>query len=361
MPSAEEHELTENATRAMMTRVASPEEIEYLKQAEGQKTRRRIVLTVGLIVPLLIILAILLPKPKPPETVLEWPRDAKGEFLDAFEPAPSGGVKDGGYAILYPGNPGAKVTQVPGGVIIETRIGRKLNVPLRVILKEDENPHYVELTRDQMVAEWKDEVSREEGRWSIGLPYATVYFIGGENGIPYKRVAYQRDDGQQWFGLASILRTGKKRIVLRAEVPVGEEARAENLLWDINLDPATAFERAAWEGGPAAARVDAPAVLRDVRVELDRMAPATWSSIEALLVSVLAQSVREGKTEQEQEAVALLARLRERQALWFNAQRIAREDALAQGDQARAQRIADLCKAVFSNIEDQRYYSVRKW
>jgi hypothetical protein len=36
-------------------------------------------------------------------------------------------------------------------------------VPLRVILKEDENPHYVELNPRPMVAEWKDEVSREEG------------------------------------------------------------------------------------------------------------------------------------------------------------------------------------------------------
>jgi hypothetical protein len=169
----------------------------------------------------------------------------------------------------------------------------------------------------------------------------------------------QRDDGQQWFGLASILRTGKKRIVLRAEVPVGEEARAENLLWDITLIPQRQFERAAWDGGPAAARGDAPAVLRDVARGTGPDGAGHLVSIEALLVSA-GPSVREGKTEQEQEAVALLARLRERRPYGSSPSGSPGKTRWAQ-DQARAQRIADLCKAVFSNIEDQRYYSVRKW
>ena len=57
----------------------------------------------------------------------------------------------------------------------------------------------------------------------------------------------------------------------------------------------------------------------------------------------------------------LLIALRERQALWFNGQKLARDAAEAQKDKVRAARLTELTKAVFSSLNDKRYYEVRKW
>ena len=63
----------------------------------------------------------------------------------------------------------------------------------------------------------------------------------------------------------------------------------------------------------------------------------------------------------ETEAAGLLAKLREREALWFNSQQLAFDAAVMQGSIKKAKKIAEFTKGIFSNMEDQRYYTVRKW
>jgi hypothetical protein len=84
------------------------------------------------------------------------------------------------------------------------------------------------------------------------------------------------------------------------------------------------------------------------------------------LEAAVRRAVADDNAEQEKEALELLAALREQQALWFHEQMCKREAALmAQTDEEAtaesARRVAELCKAVFSDPSDQRFYEVRKW
>jgi len=91
------------------------------------------------------------------------------------------------------------------------------------------------------------------------------------------------------------------------------------------------------------------------------MAPATWIETESQLSGLLTKAARDDNKEVEAEALALLARLREREALWFNSQQLAFDAAVMQGSVKKARKIAEFTKGIFSNNEDQRYYAVRKW
>lgn len=350
----------EGATRAMQTRVAGMEEIEFLRTLERQWLRKRIILGICVGVPLLALLIFLWPRKLPPETEIEWPKDANGDYIDAFVPAPSGGFKDGGFDIAFPGLPGWKSTAIPGGIRIETRIGRDRDVPLVFVLQEDADNRYVEMERKAVLEEWMKQIAGEGGeRWNFDLP-GQLYFIGNENGLPCLPVSYQRDGKGSWFGWAHLFRHGRRRIVLRIEVPVTDRLRANNIITKTFINVSPTMERTFWEGGAEMPKRDVTDILRQVRPELDRMAPATWSELESILVGAIRKAAKEGNAEKEKEALDLLVRLRDQAALWFNSQRLAKLDADARGNAKRAAQIADFCKAVFSGMDDRRYFTVRK-
>lgn len=349
-------------TRAMQTRAASPEEIELLRVTEQKKVQRQV--TVGLMVaiPLLILLYVLWPKSLPPEKEFGWPRTAAGEYMDAFEPAPSGGAKEGGYDICYPGTPGAVKKSIAGGLAITCSLGRDFNVPMRIVLQEEMDKALAQLSRMDMVKEWIQQLASSGGSWNFDPPSPSVLFIGKERGLATLRVTYHRDgkDGS-WFGVATVLRHGTRRISLRAEAPAVERVRAERVLSAQFIRPSIDFGRTCWEPATALATMSDEDILRTVRQELDRLAPGTWTETEILLNALLTRAALGEKQEMESEAVGLLSKLREREALWFNSQQLAFDAAIMQGNNKKAGKIAEFCKGVFSNVEDQRYYTVRKW
>jgi hypothetical protein len=348
-------------TRAMQTRAAAPEEIEFLKVAEQKKVRRRITLGLVVAIPLLLLVIILRPKIPPPEKEFEWPKNAAGEYLDGFEAAPSGGIKDGGYDISYPATPGFRKRSIAGGLAMECNVGRDLNVPVRVYLQEELDKKFAGMSRTAFVEDWIQQMTASGGRWNFDRPSPSVIFMGKENGIPGIRVTYQRDGDGTWFGVATVIRHGIRRIVVRAEAPTTERARAERILSAQYFRPSSDFLRAYWEPVSEVPRMAESDILRQVRQELDRMAPATWMETESLLAGLLTKVGLDAKPEVETEAIGLLARLREREALWFNSQQLAFDAAVMQGSPKKALKIAEYSKGIFSNPEDQRYYTVRKW
>jgi hypothetical protein len=348
-------------THAMQTRAASPEELEFLRVTEQKRVKRR--MTIGLLVgiPLLILVIVFRPRTPPPEVEFEWPRDKAGDYLDAFVPAPNGGIREGGYDIGFPATPGYKKGKISGGLAIECAIGRDLSVPMRIYLQEETDKRFLDMDREAVVGDWMTQSAASGGRWNFDKPAPAVSFIGKENGIPYIRVAYQRDAGGAWFGVATVIRHGARRIAVRAEAPATERVRAEKILSAKFLRPSVDFERSYWEP-PAALPSGAEDVLMSqVRQELDRMAPATWAEIETLLAAALTKAARGGNAEVEAQGLQALMRLREREALWFNSQQLAFDASVMQGNYKKAARIAEFSKAVFSSLEDQRYYTVRKW
>ncbi len=351
----------EGETRAMQTRAVSPEEIEFLKTAEHKKVRQRMTLGLVIAIPLLLLVIIFRPRTPPPEKEFAWPKNEAGEYLDAFEPAPSGGIKDGGFNILYPGTAGASKKSISGGVAVSCRIGRDLDIPMQVILQEELDKKFAGMTRAALVEDWMQQMVASGGRWNFDKPSLSVAFLGKENGIPAIRITYQRDGDGSWFGVATLMRHGIRRIAIRAEAPAIERVRAERILSSKFMTPSIDFCRSYWEPVqdlPKAAEAD---ILRQVRQELNRVAPATWGETESVLAGLLTKAVSEGNTEVETQALQLLARLREREALWFNSQQLAFDAAVMQGSPKRAKKIAEFTKGIFSNDEDQRYNTVRKW
>ena len=353
----------EGATHAMQTRVATPEEITLLRVNEQKRARRRLVISVVIAAPALLAAGYVYNQmtKKNIETVIGWSKNDKGEYLDAFEPALNGGRKDGGYDVMYPGNGTFRKTALAGGFVLEGRIGLKLDVPMRTILQEEEEIRLVALNRKEMVEDWIRQISASGGKWNFDAPSSVILFFGSKNGVPFTRVTYLREGNGSWFGTASILRHGSRRIVVRVEVPSAEQIRSDEVMAATPIWVSDAFEFAQWEGDPTMAHLSVEDALSQARKDIERMAPATWVAQEKVLIGLLTKAVQAGQSEAESEALQLLVKLREKQALWFNGQQFAFEAALSRGEPAKAEKLAEFAKAVFSNMEDLRYSSVRKW
>ncbi len=349
----------EGGTRIMQTRVASQEEIDFLRAAEHRRARRKLALIVVAVGAFVLLALLLWPRRPAPETTLSWPRDAAGNYLDAFVPAPSGSFEEGGYELAFPGVPGWTSQSIPGGVAVATRAGRDHDVPLKLFLVERLDPREVQIDRLQSLAEWKDEVKQSGGHWNFDPPSA-VFYLGDANGIPCVSLAYQREDDAPWHGMATLFRHGRRRVVLRVEVPAAERVRAEQIVSTLFLHVSQDFVNRHWEGSSEPPRGEAAQLIRRARLELEHIAPSAWAQVGTMIIDALRLATLHDQPEQEQEAMVLLLRLRDRQTIWFNAQRLAFFNALAQGDDLQAGRIAEFCKAVFSSDLDQRYYTIRR-
>ncbi len=350
-------------TRAMQTRMVSPEELELLRTVEQARIRKRLVLSIVAAVPALLLLILFRPRPLPPETDIVWPRDEQSRPIQAVEPAPGGGLREGGFDLLVPGAASRRTTPLADGVQVDTVIGRDGDVPFRLVLHEQSDKRYALMGREQLVSEWMEETLRNESGWNFDPPQARLGFYGFEQGIPFTRVPYLRQEGREaWDGMACLFRHGRRRFVLRVETPASERLRTERMLFMRYVKPSVVFERSHWEAeDDTVEKAATEDMLAQIRRDLARVAPLTWARLESRLKAVLIKAVAEDDSAAYREALDMLADLRARQARWFNSQALARDNARAQGDKLQALRIAELAKAVFSNPDDRRYYQVRRW
>ncbi|MFH0907376.1 MAG: FHA domain-containing protein [bacterium] len=346
----------EGMTRAMQTRAAGQDELEFLRSMDRHRARNRVLLMAGIVLVVGIVAVLLVTRQPEVETTISWPTDEEGEMIEGREESPLGG-----FALIYPKTSDSKVSTIPGGIMAECALGRRGDLQMRVTLEETVDDRYVKETIEDSITRWKEQVTAENPRWNIDTPIPVNLFLGNDNGILFKILPYQRQDDESWSGLASILRHGRRFIVVRAEVPSGDRARAEEILYNRFLDPTTEFVRSHWEGSRDIPNTSTADILGRAHEELRRLAPATWDDVEEQLASALQKSVIEKNEDYEKDAMEMLVTLRNKKALWYNEQLVQKEAALAQGDAERVRRIAEFCKAVFSSLHDQRYYEVRKW
>jgi hypothetical protein len=360
------------ATLMMQTRVAGAEELDFLRHQELK--RGRMVLGGGILLAGIIVIAAIIfwPKPPPPETELEWPKDAAGEYCDKFEPAPVvKGMADGGFDLVYPAAPGCfKVERDPEGIRIVTKVGRDRNIPmvLTLLVKEENPPRLVEEDRavsiNAWLEEWKKSVIAEGGTCNVDKLSPINFYGKQEKGIPFQFASYERNEASgkaSWTGTVCFFRHGRRMFVLRTELPANERVRGEGFLFNKYVFPSQAFIRSHWEGSSSLMKTDTGELIRQARIELDRMAPAAWPQVEVMVYGSLRKAARDFNTEQEQEAMKLLERLRERQSLWFNQQRLKYDNAWVTKDDKAKPPIKRQGEAVFSDPEDQRYHIIRRW
>lgn len=347
---------SDGMTRAMQTRVAGEDEIAYLRNAERQRARSRVLLIAGGVLIAGIVGAILATHRPEPETTVAWPVDANGEMIEGRVESPLGG-----FSLVYPKTDDAEVKTSAGGVQVACTLGQRRDMPVRIALEETVDDRHAQETIEQSIARWKAQLAASGAKWNVDSPLPMNLFVGEDNGILFKTIPYQRQDDASWSGLASVLRHGRRLIIVRVEVHSADRARAEEVLYNRFIDPTTAFVRSHWEGAPELPKASTADILSRAREEMRRLAPATWVDVEEQLASALRKAVAEKKADDEKDALEMLTTLRGRKALWYNEQVCQKEAAVAQGDEARVRRITEMCKAVFSDLNDQRFYDVRKW
>ncbi|MDD2600736.1 MAG: FHA domain-containing protein [Kiritimatiellae bacterium] len=351
----------EGATRTMQTRAATPDEIQTLKDHEVRRAKRKVIVIIGAIAVLLAIGVIFRPRRPPPELEIEWPKNKQGAYQHRFEPGPSGGIAKGEYDLRYPDNGTFKKGELVGGYMFSGFVGRDLNVPVRIFLQEEVDLRLASMTQPQIVSDWIEMVSGGGGVWRFNEPSTLAIFFGEKNGIPYTRVTYLRDDNGSWFGVASVFRHGRRRIVARAEAPANEQVRVENMLSSRLIYVADELEFSYWPYTQGLSALSVKDELDEVRHDLERMAPGTWMSLDKQLCALLSRVVPQEDAVSEKESLRLLSKLRESEALWFNSQQLSFESCKLSGDLKMARKVSVFTKGVFSEMSDQRYYTVRKW
>ena len=362
-PTGDHEPESDGATHAMVTRMATPEEIASLKIDEQKRARQKLYLASALLLPVVATAIWYFWPPATPPYEIDWPKDAQGNYQDAFAPAPGGGREAGGYDVMYPGNGTFVITPTDLGFICQGRVGHAMNIPVRIILGEENDVSFIKLNRDELMRDWMRKIAEDGGKWNFDKPSSSPIILGRNNGVPCFRVAYFREEGGGiWYGSAIIVRRGTRRIVARMEVPESEQGRVDQLMGVQLLWFSENYEYAQWEAVPLEkTTVSLERELAQASKELERLAPATWVAQEAVLMGILTVSVHNGNQAAEKEALALLTALRQKQALWFNGQRFAFDAAIMRNEIAKARKLAEFAKAVFSNVEDFRYSKVRKW
>lgn len=354
-------------TNVLQTRVATAEEMDFLRLQEKKKTQGRYVwyalAAVGVIAIMFIIYQF---RPPPPEQTLSWPRDSKGKALDKFIPLKNGdSYETGKFSLLVPDVKGTVIKDSADGMEVSTFVGRDKDVQLRVILSVKKSKQFLNEDRMTTFRNWMKEVSASGGLWNFDPP-SDLMFIGQNNGLPCLRVAYRREaENKSWYGEALFFRCGDERIVRQAEIPTGERIRGERIVSGevyLRLSPQWITDH--WEGSPEQLRDGTPRdMLNEARLLLTKMSPATWSKTYLLIRSVLIASTASGDNALVEEALAQLRVLRDRQRSWYNAQKLAylREKQLK--NEAGMARIRESCKAVFSSEDDLRCLNIRrnKW
>lgn len=332
-------------TRAQKTVFVPKEELDRRLHEEQKKGRKRVLLILGVAIPIMILLMVFFPKPA---------YEGKLEYDDSYDD----GVADaplGGFKIVYPKNGSSKIQPTADGLIVSTLLGRKQDVRLVITLQESISNKWATQSSETSLHEW---IASHPDQ-TYGLPFGK--FEGSQNGVWVWNLPYVRSNGSL-VGETRLFFNGRHLEAISAEVPAENQGRAESMYKDYTyFEFPSGFEDSSWTGQSSTNHVVPSVIFSQIEIDLRRNAPLTWASIARQLQLVLCQSVAENVPTDEEQALRLLAALRQQQASWFNSQNLLYMN-LTRGKDDRA--VADLkhrCEAVFSDPADNRYFEVRKW
>lgn len=336
-------------TLAFQTRAASDEELDNIKKAYRVKRQRKVFLIAFPIV-LFFVLAVVLYfylKPRSEEFVT-WPKDKQGNFLNGFQQtAPY-------LAIVYPKAAGCVVQTKDGVTEIETRIGKFQDVRLHMIVTGNREPATLLQDHPAAFEAWMEKMRDREPTISFGGDRSTVFLNCSRGaGIPLSFVSCTRRVGNDDFwGIASFLRSADNIHTMMIEIPVSEKWRGERFLRSQIVNMVIyAIRRSEehWEGAASYRRDSAVANdLYEAGRFMEREAPVYWGRIFYLLRSALIKSAAAGDQEAQAQARKMLVKLREQQTIWYNTQKLAYQYADRNGDRGTMNSIQSTAESVFS-------------
>jgi len=364
-PSEPEAAVDANETIAMQTRMASAEELEYMKNSHEKKKLRKtgLWLVVGVVLIAALIGSYYGFIYKAPEKYVSWPVDETGKALEAVAK-----MDDCPYVndldFKYPDVPTASIKKEAGRITVATALGKYQDVPLHLILEYFQDKSAVTQERTVTFEKWMATKTTGSENWNFDL-IQPIAFYQSDHGVPYLCVPYSRtEDNESYVGYAVQIRMADWVFILMKEIPTREEWRAR---WYIQQ---VAFFRFSpdflnnhWEGTNTYQQGQPTAILAEAKSLLRRNSPSVWSKAEYLLRSVLCQAQLANDQQCLKDALELKRELRNSQKEYFNQQKISYLLAKNNKHQKEMKRISSELRDVFTSEEDLRFHKIRqnKW
>lgn len=349
----------------METRMASPEELEYLRGSHERKKIRR----VGVWLFAAVFLAAVLIGVyffffhRPPEKYVSWPVDESGkELAKVVQMDDCPYQKD--LDIKYPDVPGATVDKAPGKITVCTALGKYHDVPLRLILEYFQDKKSLTIGRTASLEAWMADKTTGSENWNFDL-IQPVAFYQYAHGVPYLCVPYSRtEDNESYVGYAVQMRMADWTFILMKEIPTRDRWRAEWFIQAVSFFRfSKKFLMEHWEGTDDFPKGEPAAIVAEAKALLRRRSPTVWYKSEYLLRGALCQAQGTEDKESIATALELLNELRTSQIEYFNQQKITYLLAKNNRNKAEMKKISADMRAVFSSEEDFRFYKIRqdKW
>ena len=358
-----------NETQIVQTRMASMDEINFIKNQIKKQQQSRLFfkfLIFSLFVVLLGVIWML--KSPPQEKVLSWPQQKNGDniiYLTKRIAVLDQGFQNGGFDIYYPDWKNSKVVPVnPNIVEIHTFLGKEADVPLIITVQREISDEFVYENRINALQSTLRRLSeRKNEQFNFDSSPTSEFlrpdFGESENGLLVDKLAYQRDTGNSFFGILRFFRFEKTNYIVRAEVPAEEKLRALPILnSDTFIAIHPSFIRSHWEGNDEYSKGNIVRTIVGVKDELQRNSPMQYPRLEREIKGILAQSLYEKNKTVYKEAKSLLVLLRTRQQQWYTGQKIRWFSAVRENETAEKMKVRNDCEAVFSVEGDKRRYDI---
>ena len=353
---------SENGTQVLGTLAYTPEVEEALARRHKVAARKRITIASVIAVTVLVVIGIgAWLSQNRHENPLTWPLGVDGrpvffnKMVDIGDPA----LEDT-FGFFTPGSTALKVHEQPDGVIVETRVGKRQDVPARFVFERARTMENLAKNRERGFADWREKKIAEGWRFEV-LPGNR--FSGRDSGVPYQLAKYTRGGGDApWSGFVQYMKFRDWEFAVLAEVPDAEWYRGEKVLSESTyylMRPS--FVAVHWEPDGIAVRRSLEDILNDVEKVLapEETPGQMLGTVTGMLRSALTLALAKGDETATVRGTKLLQELRRRQTIEFNDR--LREFELANGTRQikRARGLRTTFLSVFNDENDKRFYDLR--
>ena len=353
---------SENGTQVLGTLAYTPEVEAALVRRHKTDVRKRVSLAVAVAALVLVVIGMgAWFSQNSNENPLTWPMGANGrpmyfdKWVDVGDP-----ILADSFGFYTPGSDALKISEQPGVVTVETRVGKRQDVTVRFMFEQTRVMENLTKDRERGFADWREKKIADGWRFEV-LP--GILFAGGENGVPYRMAKYTRTDSDMpWSGFVRYVKFRDWEFALLAEMPDAEWYRGEDLLAGSTFFlTQPAFVTAHWEPDGVVSRRSMEDMLGDAEKMLapEETPGQMLGAVSKMVQSALTLSLARGDEVSTVRGMKLLLELRRRQAVEFHDR--LREFELANGTglikRARSLRTAFL--SVFNNEDDKRFHDLR--
>ncbi|MCI5778556.1 MAG: FHA domain-containing protein [Lentisphaeria bacterium] len=354
----------EDAAPEAQTRYASATELKDLRTfAQSRIRRRRIVLSVSVLLFLVIVVGGFLYTEFSDENPVTWPGELTGQYLDdevRFELPPAGK-----FLIYFPKCKWTTIRKNADGTDCDvmTLLGRKLDVPFHLRLKVNTIPNGYIVPKDKSFEQWKKLAVERQGIVFTSLPERKFY-SPETSGYPYYAVSYKRGDkDSQWQGIVSYLRYHDREIIFLREVPLRHFWRAEGVLEAFNCFVASSDARLSyWEIPEKVSLEKSKTSIYKGLLEImwGHLITNNWEDVKSQFAELLSVSYHQNDLGMARDALVLWQEFRKRQQFWYCQECLAYQKCRLNRDMGGMIRIRNECLRKFPDAGDCRHERIIK-